>query len=121
MTRKASTYADGVPIHAPAGPRGRLAPPIIAVNHSKCFAALLQELHTVPSAMSRPRPAPHPAPRAPHRGHDSAGSRAMREPAQIPYVYYGLTQPIDPTGKLLPVDVAVNPKVTLPSGGMVRL
>lgn len=34
---------------------------------------------------------------------------------------YGLMQPIEPTGKLLPVDVAVNPKVTLPSGGMVRL
>lgn len=34
---------------------------------------------------------------------------------------YGVTQPIEPTGRLLPVDVAVNPKVTLPSGGMVRL
>lgn len=34
---------------------------------------------------------------------------------------YGLTQPIEPTGKLLPVEVAVNPKVTLPFGGMVRL
>ncbi len=34
---------------------------------------------------------------------------------------YGLTQPIEPTGRLLPVDVAVNPKVTLPSGGMDRL
>lgn len=36
-------------------------------------------------------------------------------------VCYWLTQPIEPTGKLLPVDVAVNPKVTLPSGGTVRL
>lgn len=34
---------------------------------------------------------------------------------------YGVTQPIEPTGKSLPVDVAVNPKVTLPSGAIVRL
>ncbi|MDQ0793888.1 hypothetical protein QFZ58_002376 [Streptomyces sp. B1I3] len=34
---------------------------------------------------------------------------------------YGLTQPIEPTGKLLPVEVAVNPKVTLPPGGTVPL
>lgn len=34
---------------------------------------------------------------------------------------YGVTQPIEPTGKSFPVDVAVNPKMALPSGGMVRL
>lgn len=75
------------------------------------------------------------------RTHGGAGSRAMRKPAppgRWPGLSvrigperkarpdpderpYGLTQPIEPTGKLLPVEVAVNPKVTLPSGGMVRL
>lgn len=34
---------------------------------------------------------------------------------------YGVTQPMEPTGKSLPVEVAVKPNVTLPSGGMVRL
>jgi len=34
---------------------------------------------------------------------------------------YRVTQPIEPTGKSLPVDVAVNPKVTLPPGAIVRL
>ncbi len=34
---------------------------------------------------------------------------------------YGVTQPMEPTGKSLPVEVAVKPKVTLPSGGMIRL
>ncbi|GAA3387778.1 hypothetical protein GCM10017752_05350 [Streptomyces roseoviridis] len=34
---------------------------------------------------------------------------------------YGVTQPREPTGKSLPVEVAVKPNVTLPFGGMVRL
>lgn len=34
---------------------------------------------------------------------------------------YEVTHPMDPTGRLLPVEVAVKPNVTLPSAGMTRL
>ncbi len=39
----------------------------------------------------------------------------------VPEGRHGVTQTIDPTGWSLPVDVAVKPKVALPSGGRVRL
>lgn len=59
---------------------------------------------------------------APGRGaHDGAGSPPAAGTGAASSGGYGLTQPIEPTGKSLPVDVAVKPKVTLPSGGMVRL
>ncbi len=48
----------------------------------------------------------------------SGGRRAARRSGRGAYEP---AQATDPTGELLPVEVAVKPKVTLPPAGMVRL
>ncbi len=54
------------------------------------------------------------------RTHEGAGPRG-RGSRRRRTGCYGLTQVTVSTGKSLPVEVAVKPKVTLPSGAMVRL
>lgn len=76
------------------------------------------------------RPAPHrsgsrPGRTPPEHGSNGAPLRpaveAGRSGAPGRGGRYGFTQPIVPTGKLLPDDVAVKPNVTLPSGLITRL
>lgn len=68
--------------------------------------------------------------RSPRPGDAAAGAREGAAPvpygnsppsSPVPEDRHGVTQAIEPTGWSLPVDVAVKPKVTLPSGGTVRL
>lgn len=68
--------------------------------------------------------------RSPRPGGAAAGAREGAAPvpygnsprsSPVPEDRHGVTQTIEPTGWSFPVDVAVKPKVTLPSGGTVRL
>jgi hypothetical protein len=65
-------------------------------------------------------------PRGPYAGTEPTVRPGRRRPGlppvpASPRTVYGAAQPIVPTGKSLPDDVAVKPNVTLPSGAITRL